>query len=136
MSEAVGAPWSTEVALRDDQVDYLGHVTAHCYLELLEFAHWRWLSEVMADERPAFVIAEIRLRFLKELLISDGPVSIAIVPKVLTERSVTVVEELRSAAGIHATAEAVLVRWDPDARGSRPFTPDERARIHARMAPP
>ncbi|WP_370937394.1 acyl-CoA thioesterase [Amycolatopsis sp. cg13] len=136
MSEAVGAPWSTEVALRDDQVDYLGHVTAHCYLELLEFAHWRWLSEVMADERPAFVIAEIRLRFLKELLIGDGPVSITIAPKVLAERSVTVVEELRSAVGRHATAEAVLVRWDPDVRGSRPFGPDERARIRVQIAPP
>ena len=132
----MGATWSTEVPLRDDQVDYLGHVTAHCYLELLEFAHWRWLSEVMADERPAFVIAEIRLRFLKELLIGDGPVSITIAPKVLTERSVTVAEELRSAARVHATAEAVLVRWDPAARGSRPFAPDERARIRAQLARP
>lgn len=127
-------PWMTQIALEANYVDYLGHVTAFRYLELFETAHARWLSAIMRVAAPAFVVADVRIRFVRELLIVDGPVEVSVSPTRMTRSSVSVAEELRSTTGVlHSRACAVLVKWDPKARQSLPFTRVERFRVEEQV---
>lgn len=125
--------WGIELALRPEYVDYLGHVTAAAHLTLFELAHGHWLSELMTDPTPPFVLVRLELDYRRELLLQDGPVTISVVPERLTRSTVMVREELRSVQHLHTEASAVLVRWDREARRSMPFAPSERAGIEAQL---
>ncbi|MFI7006555.1 acyl-CoA thioesterase [Streptomyces sp. NPDC050145] len=127
--------WTTELELREEYVDYLGHVTAAAHLTLFELAHGHWLAELMADPAPAFVLVRLELDYRRELLLADGPVIASLAPVRLTRSTVVIQEELRTAArGVHTEATATLVRWDRVRRRSMPFPASERAGIEAWLA--
>jgi acyl-CoA thioesterase FadM len=131
----VDASWEIELELRQEYVDYLGHVTAAAHLTLFELAHGHWLAELMDDPSPAFVLVRLELDYRRELLLTDGPVTASVTPVELTRSTVRVREELRSAShGVHTEAVAILVRWDRERRRSMPFTPTERAGIEAQLS--
>ena len=126
--------WTTEIDLRDEWVDYLGHITATAHLALFEEARARWLATVMNDDEPPFVLARQELDYRRELLRTADTVTVSIRPVTLGRTSVTVAERLTSAAGLHTESRAVLVRWDGDARGATVFPPLERSRIEAQLS--
>jgi len=131
----VNAPWEIQLELREEYVDYLGHVTAAAHLTLFELAHGHWLAELMADPAPPFALVRLELDYRRELLLGDGPVSVTVTPVRLTRSTVTVREELRSGRrGVHTESTAVLVRWDRERRRSMPFPAPERAGIEAQLA--
>ncbi|MFI1434336.1 acyl-CoA thioesterase [Streptomyces lydicus] len=131
----MNTPWKIELGLREEYVDYLGHVTATAHLTLFELAHGHWLAELMAEPAPPFALVRLELDYRRELLLADGPVTVSVEPVRLTRSTVTVREELRSAPhGVHTEATATLVRWDRERRRSMPFPSSERAGIEAQLA--
>lgn len=127
-------PWTTDVVLRGEWVDYNGHITATAHLAILEEAHTQWLAEVMDMCEPSFVVASQGLEYRAELLEAAGTVCVSLVPKKLTSRSVHLYEEIRSSEGtLHTESRVVLVRWDGATRGSTPFLEPERERIEDEM---
>ncbi|GAB3857743.1 hypothetical protein GCM10028801_16640 [Nocardioides maradonensis] len=127
--------WTIELPLREEYVDYLGHVTAAAHLTLFEEAHAHWLAEITEEPAPAFVLVRLELDYQRELLLTDGPVTLSIEPTELTRSTVTVQEVMASARGPHTRARAILVRWDRAARRSMPFRDEERRRIGVRPSP-
>lgn len=130
-------PWSTRLDISLDDIDYLGHVTAFVHLKLFEQARAGWLTVVMDDPSPAFVLAHQELDYRRELLVSEGPVTVAIEPLQLTRSTVRIHEQLRSSDGtVRTESQAVLVRWNREKRRSMPFPALERQRIQAQLPAP
>lgn len=120
------AEWSTTTALRFRDFDYLGHMTATSYLELIEEARVQWLAKTDAAGFPSYVVAEQRLTFHCEILPTDGPVTITLSSEVRSNKKFEVTEKITSPSGrLHATSLAVLVAWDRERRQSRPLTDAE-----------
>lgn len=125
--------WTIELPLRDEYVDYLGHVTAAAHLALCEEARTRWLMGILEEDQPAFVLVRQELDYRRELLLTDGPVVVSVEPVTLTRSTVTVQEAIASRRGVvHTASRAVLVRWDREARRAMPFLPVERERVSPR----
>lgn len=125
--------WHTELELRDEYRDYLGHVTAAVHLKLFEHARDRWLAEIADNPMPSFVVARQELDYRRELLVEQGPVTVSVAPVRLTKSSVTISEKLSTDDAVHTESRAILVRWDRDRRRSMPFPPTERRNIEAQI---
>lgn len=124
--------WSTTIALRCADFDYLGHMTATAYLGLVEEARVTWLREGTGDEQPSYVVARQELVFRREILPSDGPLTVSIDATSTIRDRFEVHETLSSASGhLHATSTATLVAWDREHRRPRPLSADERAWVGA-----
>jgi acyl-CoA thioester hydrolase len=129
--------WSTLLDVSVDDTDYLGHITAFVHLKLFEQARARWLAAVMEDPSPAFVLAHQELDYRREILVSDGPVTVTIEPVQLARSSVRIFEQLLAVDGtLRTESTAVLVRWDRERRRSTPFSALERQRIQAQLPTP
>lgn len=125
--------WHTQLELRNEYRDYLGHVTAAVHLKLFEQARDRWLAEIADDPMPSFVVARQELDYRRELLVEQGPVTVSVAPVRLTKSSVTISEKLSTEDAVHTESRAILVRWDRDRRRSMPFSPPERRHIEAQI---
>jgi acyl-CoA thioesterase FadM len=121
--------WTADLDLKEEWVDYLGHVTAAAHLAIFEEARTRWLMTIMDDDQPSFVLVRQELDYRRELLFSTGRVSASVTAVRLGRSSLTIVEAIRSSVGIHTESRAVLVRWDRTRRCSMHFPPIERGRI-------
>jgi len=126
--------WTVDLDLRDERVDYLGHITAAAHLAIFEEARARWLMAIMDDDQPSFVLAHQELDYRRELLLSARPITVSVAPVSLGATSLTIVEEIRSATGVHTESRAVLVRWDRAGRRPMAFPSVERERIERRMS--
>jgi acyl-CoA thioesterase FadM len=127
--------WESVLQLRRRDTDYLGHVTATVHLELFEEARAAWMAEITDDPTPAFVVARQEIDYRRELLVDQGPVTVAVKPLEVSTSSATVRETLKSATGLlHTESRAVLVRWDRERRRSMPFHSFERERIRIQLA--
>ena len=127
-------PWSSRLELCENDVDYLGHITAAAHLKLFEDARSDWLAEVTNDPWPAFVVVRQELDYRRELRLTDGPVTITTEPPRLSRSTVTVHERMASGRDtLHTESLAVLVRWDRERRRSMQFSARERKRIEARL---
>jgi len=128
----VTRPWTTSTALRFRDFDYLGHMTATSYLALVEEARVDWLS-ADASDLPSYVVAEQNLVFRREVLRTDGPLSIAVTGRIVSADRFEVEEQITGSTGhVHATSRAVLVAWDRDRRRPRDLTDRERALVEGR----
>lgn len=131
MSEA-SKTWSTRIALRCADFDYLGHMTATAYLGIVEEARVTWFMEGTVAAQPSYVVARQELVFRREILPGDGPLTVSIGATSITRDRFEVHEALSSASGhLHATSTATLVAWDREHRRPRPLSPDERAWVEA-----
>lgn len=126
--------FAIRLQLEEKYVDYLGHVTAAAHLVLLEEAHTQWLASVTEEELPSFVLAHLELDYRRELLLTDGPVTVRLRPLQMGRSSVVVDEQIRGADGdVRSEARVVLVRWDRDRRCATVFSDAERALIEVQL---
>lgn len=125
--------WSTTTALRFRDFDYLGHMTATSYLALVEEARVQWLASTDPNGLPAYVVAEQRLRFHREILPADGPLTISATGRAVGPDRFEVTETITGSTGhVHATSHALLVAWDRERRRPRALTGSEHAVLEGR----
>ena len=127
----------TTVGLRWRDIDTLGHLNQSVYHELLEEARIVLLTElarrVGAERMRGFlVVRHVDLDYHHEVRRDDETVTVtAEVAKVGTS-SITVAQEVHLPDGtLAASGTAVLVGWDPEARGKRALSDAEREALGA-----
>jgi acyl-CoA thioester hydrolase len=119
-----------EIRWRD--LDAYNHVNNAVYLTYLEEARDEWLEQALGQNGAAwgYVLARVAIDFRSELRQEHDEVIATCALARLGTSSVTTREELRLLDGeLAAEAEAVLVAVDPDSRGSRPLSDQERAAL-------
>ena len=85
---------------------------------------------MLREPEPSFVVVRQELDYRNEILLKDGPVTVYIEPLRVSRSGIAIREFMKSAKGtLHTESQAVLVRWDREARRSMPFTDSERERI-------
>ena len=115
--------------------DAYQHVNQAVYMTYLEEILDDWIRHVLGipeGEAWNYFAARAAIDYRNELLLSDKQVvGSARLVRVGT-KSVTVRIEMRAPDGrLAAEAEAVIVARDPETRGSRPLTDEERAAFEA-----
>jgi acyl-CoA thioester hydrolase len=119
--------WATELELRLTDIDYLGHLTAAAYPMLYEEARMLFLGKLWATEKPTYAIVKQTLGYEHEVLLRDGPVTIAIAVTRIGTSSFDLSEVLMNRAGnVCARSAATLVAWDTENRRSRALRVQER----------
>lgn len=127
MSEAGGFSWTGEVPLRWRDLDAYGHVYYGEYLTLLDEARVAMLKAALAGADPSFVVARIELDYRSQLVVDDGPVTVAIDVERVGRTSLTLRERLSSRDGrLVVESSIVAVLYDLGAGAPRPVTDDER----------
>jgi acyl-CoA thioester hydrolase len=130
-------PWNHTLQLRYSDLDYLGHVTAAAHLTHFEEARTAWLAAAWKTAHPAYVVARQELRYLREVLLEDGPLTISVVPVRLGTSSFDVEESLVTASGECKTrSRATLVSWDLLERKATSMSDVQRSALEARLAAP
>ena len=120
--------WRSVFDFRFGDFDYLGHMTATAYMMFFEEARVAWLSTSLGQQEPAYVVARQEIDFERELLRSDGPITIEIAVASAGHSRIDIHERLISAHGRrHASSRASLVMWDRAQRRPRPCTEAEKA---------
>ena len=121
-----------------DELDAMGMLHNTRYVALLERAFsaffeasgWRWERDPARNPDQHYVVREQTIRYLEPV---RGPGELSVVMWVarLGETSVTFGFEVRSGDGgrLHATAERVHVKLDPQAYRPVPWT----ARLHSQL---
>jgi len=121
-------PFRHDIALRAADLDYLGHVTEVLHVAMFEEARFVLLREVMAAERPVYVVGAHALRFRREIRLHDGPVSVHLGIVQVGERGFDLVEHLVAADGtLRTSSTATLLAFDLETRRSRPLSDGEAA---------
>jgi acyl-CoA thioester hydrolase len=121
------------VHLRLRDIDPLGHLTQSVYHEILEegrCALWSELSRRTGGdgEIDDCVLARVEMDYRSEVRHAAGAVDVVVWVRAVGTSSLRIGYELRRPdGGLAACGVAVMVAWDPQARGKRPFTDDERA---------
>lgn len=113
--------------------DMQGVLNNATYLTLCEEARFRYFDALglLGPERHfPFVLMQCNIRFVAP---GRGPAEVAVSVRTtrLGSRSVTQAYRIREAASgeVWAEAEAVLVMWDPETRGSRGIPEEFRAAV-------
>jgi acyl-CoA thioester hydrolase len=117
------------IGLRWRDMDMLGHLNQAVYHELLEEGRG---ALFVALERAAFpfVLVRVELDYRNEVRKDHGSVDIVTRVERVGSKSITIAHEIVRADGtVAAEGLSVLVAWDPQARGSRALTEDERAAL-------
>jgi acyl-CoA thioester hydrolase len=119
-----------QIALRWRDIDVLGHLNQAVYHELLEEARTALIASLGRDRRFPFVLARVELDHLQEIRRSDGHVDVRAAVERVGGKSVTVIHEITLPDGtVAATGRSILVAWDPEERGARWLTDEERAAL-------
>jgi len=121
--------FSKTLEIRWRDIDALGHVNNAVYLTYLEELLTSWLRPAIGDE---WVNARIEIDFRRELRLEDGQVIAKGELLRIGKSSLNAKVWFERPDGeIAAEGEAVVVAWDPEARRSRPLSPDEIERLRA-----
>ena len=117
------------VQMRWRDIDPLGHVNHNVALTYLEEGRDAFLLE-RGITRDNYVVGRCSLTFVGEILPEFGTVTVQCEVSRLGDRSVTTAERVLDDEGnVVVEGEFGLVLWDPERRGSRPITEDERASL-------
>lgn len=120
----------TRIATRWTDFDALGHLTHVAYPVFFDEARDAFLSERVGEfERFPVVIAHLSLDHRGEIRRPTREVVVRTRVSAVGRTSMTFEQELAAGDEVAATARAVLVAWDPDARTARPLTDDERSKL-------
>jgi acyl-CoA thioester hydrolase len=117
------------VQMRWRDLDGLGHVNHTVVLTYLEEGRDAFLKE-HGIRRDEYVVGRCNVHFKGEIDPAFETVTVQCAVSELGRSSVTTSERILDDAGdVIVEAEFALVLWDPDARGSRPITDEERASL-------
>ncbi len=131
----MGDAIKTVVPLRWSDMDAFGHINHAIYLTFLEEGRDAAVHQALGD--VGYVVAHLAIDYRRELTRHDGPVTVSCWFTTLGNSSAGTRETIRNAAGDLITeSEAVIVRFDPAERQSRPWSVDERAALIAAGAIP
>jgi acyl-CoA thioester hydrolase len=117
------------VQMRWRDLDGLGHVNHTVVLTYLEEGRDAFLKE-HGIRRDEYVVGRCNVHFKGEIDPAFETVTVQCAVSELGRSSVTTSERILDDAGdVIVEAEFALVLWDPDERGSRPITDEERASL-------
>ena len=118
-----------EVQMRWRDRDPLGHVNHNVALTYLEEGRDAFLLEC-GITRDNYVVGRCSISFLAEILPEFGAVTVECGVSALGNSSVTTAERVLDPDGNPLVeAEFGLVLWDPERRGTRPISDDERVAL-------
>jgi acyl-CoA thioester hydrolase len=119
-----------QIALRCRDIDVLGHLNQAVYHELLEEGRTALITSISRRRRFPFVLARVELDYLHEVRHRDGHVDVSAAVERVGGKSITVVHEITLPDGtVAATGRSILVAWDPEERGARWLTDEERTAL-------
>jgi acyl-CoA thioester hydrolase len=117
------------IGLRWRDMDMLGHLNQAVYHELLEEGRGALFTSLGGMSFP-FVLVRVELDYRHEVRRDHGTVEVLTRVERVGGKSVTLAQEMLLPDGtVAAAGSSVLVAWDPQARGSRELTDDERAAL-------
>jgi len=120
----------TRLATRWTDFDALGHLTHVAYPVFFDEARDVFLTERVGEfERFPVVIVHLSLDHRGEVRRPAREVVVRTRVAALGRTSMTFEQELDAGHGVAATARAVVVAWDREARAARPLTDTERAKL-------
>lgn len=118
---------SHRVQMRWQDIDGLGHVNHVVALTYLEEGRDVFLEQ-RGISREGYVVGRCALTYIGEIEPDAGEVTVECELLKLGNSSLTTAERILDAGGeVIVEGEFGLVLWDPERRGSRPFTDAERA---------
>ena len=117
------------VQVRWRDLDALGHVNHTVVLTYLEEGRDAWL-ERHGIRRDEYVVGRCSVNFRREIDGDFTTVTVQCGVRALGRSSLTTCERIVDDAGqVVVDAEFGLVLWDPEQRGARPITDEERASL-------
>ena len=117
------------VQMRWRDIDPLGHVNHNVALTYLEEGRDAFLLE-RGISRDNYVVGRCSVSFVGEILPEFRTVTVQCGVSALGRSSVTTEERVLDPDGnVVVEAEFGLVLWDPEGRGSRPISDEERAAL-------
>jgi acyl-CoA thioester hydrolase len=117
------------VQVRWRDLDALGHVNHTVVLTYLEEGRDAWL-ERHGIRRDEYVVGRCSVNFRREIDGDFKTVTVQCGVRALGRSSLTTSERIVDDAGqVVVDAEFGLVLWNPEQRGSRPITDEERASL-------
>jgi acyl-CoA thioester hydrolase len=120
------------IGLRWRDLDVLGHLNQAVYHELLEEGRTALIAGLGRERRFPFVLARVELDYLHEVRHRDREVEVITSVERVGGKSITVAQTIALPDGTPtARGSSVLVAWDPEARGARELTAQERAALGA-----
>jgi acyl-CoA thioester hydrolase len=115
------------IALRWRDMDMLGHLNQSVYHELLEEGRAALFQPLMERAGWTFVLVRVELDHRTEVRRDHGHVDVLARVASVGRSSVTVDNEVLLPDGaVAAEGRSVLVAWDPQRRGGRAITDEER----------
>jgi acyl-CoA thioester hydrolase len=116
------------IPIRWRDVDAYGHVNNAVFLNYLEEARDRLVSDFFGERAWDFVVARVAIDYRNELGQDDGEAVVSCRVTGFGRSSVRTAEEVRKRDGtVAAEAESVVVARDPSTGRSRPLTDEERS---------
>jgi acyl-CoA thioester hydrolase len=117
------------VQMRWRDLDGLGHVNHTVVLTYLEEGRDAWLAE-HGIRRDEYVVGRCNVNFRREIDPAWKTVTVKTRVRELGRSSLVTSECILDDAGeVVVDAEFGLVLWDPEQRGSRPISDEERASL-------
>ena len=118
-----------QVQMRWRDLDGLGHVNHTVVLTYLEEGRDAWLAE-RGIRREEYVVGRCSVNFRREIDPRWRSVTVQTSVRELGRSSLVTSERILDDGGeVVVEAEFGLVLWDPDQRGSRPISDEERASL-------
>ena len=123
---------SYPIGLRERDIDVFGHVHYAEYLVFCAQARNEWLADAGINRPGEHVIARVEMDFVDSARLADRRVDVGVLVEQVGGSSLRLRETVRSPQGVDLVrVRSVLVRFDPVARRSVPWTPDERGALGA-----
>ena len=117
------------VQMRWQDLDGLGHVNHTVVLTYLEEGRDAWLA-THGIPREQYVVGRCNVNFRREIDPDWREVTVQCGLRELGRSSLVTTERILDDAGeVVVEAEFGLVLWDPEQRGSRPISDEERASL-------
>jgi acyl-CoA thioester hydrolase len=127
------SPVRVELALRQRDLDALGHVNQAVYHELLEDVRRAFFHHTLPDlPFTSYVLVHVALDYRREVRIEDGYLIGECRVAELGRSRVELDNRLLLPDGdVAVEGRAILVAWDEQSRKSRELTPDEREALES-----
>jgi len=122
----------TDIDVRFRDIDWMGHVNNAVFTTYLEQARVDYIEDVVGEPlmETGIVIADLHVDFRRPIEYGES-VTVRVRAGELGTSSIPLDNEVRADGEVAATAEALLVTYDPEAGESRPMPDTWRERIRA-----